>query len=630
MKLGDFGISKRVSNQSTALRTEVGTRAFSAPETTPDDYQETFQYTNAVDMWSLGCVIYNVLAHSLPYQNSHAKKFPFPTQPLKDKVNDQGMNLLECLLRVDPSIRWTAQKAAKHPWLEASCEASSVGVKYATENANSAAQPERPNESQNRAHHPDDWVDMPTVISSMEKTCPRPADRTEAPINQLASQSSNRHVENSPVDSSSNRDGRRRTTSNMMNSLSKYKVSDSFVDMGTETSKSRRASYHKPEDVLHELHEDDTTKKLTASPEMLTVVSRALNPNADEQTRQAEQAQQAEEKARQAEEQARHAEEQQGATQGESLMKVHHPGLTVRGRQELEEQGSENMELVTILGDLYEGLYTQEDDWKQTKIAGALELIRKGVNLEMRSLGETALHLAVRLCSSNEGGRFIPILHELLERGADVCARIKCTEYRQTVLPLAISYSYNNYGNMCGNEIEVFKQLIRYKADVNAKDSYSRTPLHCAALCTRGDYIDMLLAAGARINEVDKDGWTALHMAAFYDNQNAAKKFILAGINMETTTRFGQTALEVARYWEKFGVVEAIEEAQEQLRQQQTRERRSHRTSQSPEVCPTVETKLRVSTSLRLSTIRWLMFYAGTRQGAQAFSICPCCNARNG
>ena len=112
---------------------------------------------------------------------------------------------------MDPSIRWTAQKAAQHPWLEASCEASSAAVKDGTEDGNSVAQPERPNESQNKRHHPDDQVDQPTVISSMEKTCPRLADPTEAPINQLASQSSSHHGESSQVDSGSNSDGLRRT-----------------------------------------------------------------------------------------------------------------------------------------------------------------------------------------------------------------------------------------------------------------------------------------------------------------------------------------------------------------------------------------------------------------------------------
>ena len=132
-------------NQSTALRSEVGTRPFLAPEATPDDYEETFQYTNAVDLWSLGCVIYNVLAHSLPYRNNRAKRSPFPIQPLKDRVSNQGMNFLECLLTVDPSLRWTAQKAAKHPWLEASGGASSAGVKDATEDANFIARPKGPN-----------------------------------------------------------------------------------------------------------------------------------------------------------------------------------------------------------------------------------------------------------------------------------------------------------------------------------------------------------------------------------------------------------------------------------------------------------------------------------------------------
>ena len=189
MKLGDFGISKRVSNASTALRTEVGTRAFSAPETTPDDYEETFQYTNAVDMWSLGCVIYNVLAHRLPYPNSRTKSFPFPTQPLKDRVNDQGINFLECLLRVDPSTRWTAQKAVTHPWLHAYGEGSSA-AEGATKNASPVAQRERSNESQSKLHHPGDQVDMPTFNSSVEKTRPKSADEKETPFNQTTTQSS--------------------------------------------------------------------------------------------------------------------------------------------------------------------------------------------------------------------------------------------------------------------------------------------------------------------------------------------------------------------------------------------------------------------------------------------------------
>ena len=124
MKIGDFGIAKRVTNQSTALRTETGTPYFSAPETQPDDYQETFEYTNAVDMWSLGCVVYNSLAQRPPFESLRAKASPFSTQHLKGRVNVDGVAFLECLLKVDPSTGWTAQETLDHPWLQSITDSS--------------------------------------------------------------------------------------------------------------------------------------------------------------------------------------------------------------------------------------------------------------------------------------------------------------------------------------------------------------------------------------------------------------------------------------------------------------------------------------------------------------------------
>ena len=430
-----------MSNQSTALRSEVGTRAFLAPEATPDDYEETFQYTNAVDMWSLGCVIYNVLAHSLPYRNNRAKRFPFPTQPLKDRANDQGINFLECLLRVDPSIRWTAQKAAQHPWLEASYEASSAAVKDGTEDGNSVAQPERPNESQNKRHRPDDQVDKPTAISSMEKTCPRLADPTEAPINQLASQSSSHHGKSSQVDSGSNSDGRRRTRLDRPIPLSrryspprpippfKYTTSDCAVDEETETLKPHRAGYHLSKITSHDLHQNDTTKKPTASPGIRPKVSGAFDFGRETSYGSSNLA-------------------DEDATQGEPLMKVHHPALAVRRRQGSEEQGPAKKELIITL----RGFCEQDGLPDEKKVARALEVIRKGVDLEMRSRGETALHL---------GGRFSQILHELLERGADVDALV---EKYNNVLHMAL---YSSSLHRYENDIEVVKPAIETEQQVS-------------------------------------------------------------------------------------------------------------------------------------------------------------------
>ena len=535
MKLGDFGISKRVMNQSTALRTEVGTRAFSAPETTPDDYEETFQYTNAVDMWSLGCVIYNVLAHSLPYKNSHAKSLPFRTQPLKDRVDDQGIDFLECLLRVDPSTRWTAQKAAQHPWLEASSEASSAVAEDAAGHASSVAQSGRPNECQAKGHRPDDQVDMPTFISRLEKTCPKPADQIETPIDQLTSQSSGHREKNVWIDSSSDNASRRKPKSNVLVSPFTYKISDYLVVPGTKTLKPRKAGYRKPKDISRGLHERDTTKPPTASPVMPTVVSRSPNIGLGTSYSSSNDV-------------------------SEGSKKELNYLNNVRRRHKSEEQFPEKMKLVNTL----RNLYTQEGPPDQKSIVRALRLIRKGLGLEMRSDGETALHLAVRIYYSKKGGYVTQILHVLLERGADVDA---LDELGETALHKVLIFS-RSCRNHNENEIEVVRLLLRYRANVNAKNHSSFTPLHYAAWSCSGEYIDVLLAAGARVDELDNDGETALHWAVFNEDQGeiVARKLILAGIDIDVIDKGGRTALDIARDNMRSSVIEVIEEAKVQLR----------------------------------------------------------------
>jgi serine/threonine protein kinase len=127
IKLGDFGISKRVINDETALRTEIGTPSYLAPEVVPtEDSVGQSSYTNAVDMWSLGCVMYWVLTRAVPFSarepailiNFIRDGSLFPIEKLHDaRVSDEAIDFLKQLIVVQPLARMSAAKALEHPWL---------------------------------------------------------------------------------------------------------------------------------------------------------------------------------------------------------------------------------------------------------------------------------------------------------------------------------------------------------------------------------------------------------------------------------------------------------------------------------------------------------------------------------
>ena len=63
IKLGDFGLSRTLSTQELAFaQTYVGTPYYMSPEII-----SSLPYTQASDIWALGCVVYELCTHSPPF-----------------------------------------------------------------------------------------------------------------------------------------------------------------------------------------------------------------------------------------------------------------------------------------------------------------------------------------------------------------------------------------------------------------------------------------------------------------------------------------------------------------------------------------------------------------------------------
>ncbi len=124
VKIGDFGISKRIKNQDTSLRTFTGTHDYMAPEFFGyvdgiDD--ERSDYTHAVDIWALGCVVYKIWTHRVPFpsysnlrplQRYCSGRDPFPSEALVSiGCTNVEITIIKALLNAEPSKRPSARAA---------------------------------------------------------------------------------------------------------------------------------------------------------------------------------------------------------------------------------------------------------------------------------------------------------------------------------------------------------------------------------------------------------------------------------------------------------------------------------------------------------------------------------------
>ncbi|KAF8538499.1 kinase-like domain-containing protein, partial [Trichophaea hybrida] len=123
VKIGDFGISKRVQNNITIARTYCGMNVYMAPEVYIVDDHEHSQYTNAVDIWSLGCVVHKILTGQTPFNTADYWRYvnglmEFPVQYLeKERISEPGVGFIKCLMERGAGSRPSAEQARKGVWL---------------------------------------------------------------------------------------------------------------------------------------------------------------------------------------------------------------------------------------------------------------------------------------------------------------------------------------------------------------------------------------------------------------------------------------------------------------------------------------------------------------------------------
>ena len=111
------------SHSGTAFRTHSFMN-YTAPEMTGIDVgAETSEYTNAVDIWALGCIAHEALTHTLPFRGLRElvsycidPKFPREFMLLKN-ISKAGVEIIERMLYLSPELRVTAVQALGSEWL---------------------------------------------------------------------------------------------------------------------------------------------------------------------------------------------------------------------------------------------------------------------------------------------------------------------------------------------------------------------------------------------------------------------------------------------------------------------------------------------------------------------------------
>ncbi|CAG0889192.1 unnamed protein product [Darwinula stevensoni] len=124
IKVTDFGLSKFIG-ETSMMKTFCGTPHYLAPEILRSQGKET--YTNKVDCWSLGVILYICLGGYPPFSDEY-KDMSLGNQILLGRlrfhpkhwvgISENAKDLIRKLLTVDSQARFSLDDTLDHPWFQ--------------------------------------------------------------------------------------------------------------------------------------------------------------------------------------------------------------------------------------------------------------------------------------------------------------------------------------------------------------------------------------------------------------------------------------------------------------------------------------------------------------------------------
>ncbi|KAI6755752.1 unnamed protein product [Fusarium graminearum] len=471
VKLGDFGISKRIGVDPNITTSSVGTMLYMAPELFHVNSSEilTSDYREA-DLWSLGITIFFILTNAVPFQTPASTiKFaqnsgePFPRALLEHYgVTEEGQAFIRETLRPEPGTRSNVAMAMDHAWVQAlfpSAPASGTQSRPSTI-------------SSRRSSMDDDGVTQgaTTEISTL----------SSQPVSQ--GQYGERHCASNPP----------RQQAPSQGSFETATVNEATADVYTGTH-NRPFAENKSETFLNIERLHDAARRGRVN-DVKMLLDQGVSPAAFYGGKS-----------------PLHTSAMHG--NAESTRLLLEKGADIEAKDKtgwtalLIAATFSNHETLKLL--LEKGADIEAKDkygWTALLIAARFSkhkilelLLEKGADIEAKDEdGRTALNKAALVGNSLA-------VDLLLEKGADIEAK---DEDGRTALTAAA---------LVGNSLAV-DLLLEKGANIEAKDKTGKTALLIATISSEHEILELLLEKGANVNARDESGRTSLTWAQISKN----------------------------------------------------------------------------------------------------------------